>query len=103
MWKGHGRKIKSELRSTKQLVATEVGNEVSIKTKEKEKVIYAKEYKLNNELDHKIYLNQTVTFPVKSFHRNKYILILLELYSNNILSELMRNRTSRKMMILNKN
>ena len=42
MWKGHGRKIKSGLRSTKKLVATEIVNEISIKTKEKEKVVYEK-------------------------------------------------------------
>ena len=34
MWKVHGRKIKSRLRSTKKLVATEITNEVSIETKE---------------------------------------------------------------------
>ena len=33
MWKGHGRKIKYRLQSTKKLVATEIGNEVSIETK----------------------------------------------------------------------
>ena len=41
MWKGHGRKIKSGILSTKKLVATEIVKEVSIKTKEKEEVLYA--------------------------------------------------------------
>ena len=51
MLKGHGRKFKYGLRSTKQLVATEISNKVSIETKKKEKVVYAKECNLHNELD----------------------------------------------------
>ena len=54
MWKGHGRKIKSGLQSVKKQVATEIINEVSIKTKEKEKVVFAKGYNLHSELDRKI-------------------------------------------------
>ena len=33
MWKGHGLRIKSGIKSTKQLVATEIGNKLSIETK----------------------------------------------------------------------
>ena len=51
-----------------------------------------------SELDRKIYSDQTGKFPVTSFYGNKYIMVLLDLYSNNILSKLMRNRTSGEMM-----
>ena len=39
-WKGHGRKIKSELRSTKQLIATEMESEITIETKDKKSTVF---------------------------------------------------------------
>ena len=98
MCKQHGCKIKSGLRSTKKLVATEIFDEVSIETKEKEKVVYAKEYNFHSKLDCKIYSDQTGKFPVTSFCGNKYIMVLFELDSNSILSEPTRNRTAGEMI-----
>ena len=39
MWKGHGRKIKSGLRSTKQLIDSEIEEEIPIATKAKQTLI----------------------------------------------------------------
>ena len=86
MCKGHGRKIKSGIQSTKQLVATETGNEFSIETKDEENVVYSKEYNLHNKLDRKIYFDQTGKFPVTLFRGNKFIMVLFDLDSNIILS-----------------
>ena len=57
-------------------------------------LVYTKEYNLHNELDRKIDSDQMGKFPVKSFHGNKYILVLFELDINNILGEPTRNRAA---------
>ena len=49
------------------------------------------------KLDIKINSNQTGKFPVTLFCVNKYIKVLFELDSNNILSKPMRNRTAGEM------
>ena len=55
---------------------------------------------MHSKLDRKIYSYQTGKFPVMLFCVNKYIMVLLDLDSNNILSEPMRNRTEGEMMRL---
>ena len=54
---------------------------------------------MHNELDRKIYSDQTGQFPVTLFHGNRYIMVLLKLDRNNILSELTINRTAEEIMI----
>ena len=51
-------------------------------------------------MDHKIYSDQTGKSPVTLFCGNKYIMLLFDLESNNILSKPMRNRTAGEMMRL---
>ena len=97
MWKGHGRKIKAGLRSTKQLVQTEENETTEMEIPE-EKAIFVKEYDLANELDRKMYTDQTGKFPVTSYKGNQYIMVLFETSSNIILVEAMRSRTSGEMV-----
>ena len=70
MWKGHGQKIKSGLRSTKQLIEAEIEEEIPIAIKSKQKVIYTVTYNLKGELDRKMYTDQTGKFPVTSYLKN---------------------------------
>ena len=53
---------------------------------------------MHSELNRKTYSDQTDKFPITPFCGNKYIMILFELNSNNMLSELMRNITAGEMM-----
>ena len=57
---------------------------------------------MHSKLDRKIYSDQNGKFPVTSFYGHKYIMVLFDLDSNNILSEPMRNRTASEMMKLYK-
>ena len=54
---------------------------------------------MHNELNRKIYSDQTGKLPITSFCGNQYIMVLFELKSNNILSKPTINRTAGKMMI----
>jgi hypothetical protein len=45
-----------------------------------------------------MYTNETGQFPKKSSHGNQYIMVLIELESNAILVEAMKNRTAGKMI-----
>ena len=96
-WKGHGRKIKSGLRSTKQLLQDEE-QEVDPAAAPTESATYFKEYDLENEMDRKIFSDQTGKFPVTSYNGMRYIMCLYETTSNNILVEAMRDRTSGEML-----
>ena len=97
MWKGHGRKIRSGLRSTKSIVAEEAQQTENI-TLPNERAIYVQDFDLSNEVDRKIYTDQTGRFPVTSFKGNQYIMVLFETGSNNILVEAMRSRTASEMV-----
>ena len=55
-------------------------------------------YDLENEAQLKMYTNQTGRFPKKSSGGNQYIMVLIELDSNAILVEAMKNRTSAEMI-----
>ena len=103
-WKGHGRKIKSGLRSTKQsLVEQALAEELEFDpapatTKPKQNNIYTKVYNLHDDLQRKIYTDQTGTFPVQSYSGKQYIMILVELDSSSILSEGLSSRKSGEMV-----
>ena len=63
-----------------------------------EKAVYVKEYNLAEELDRKMYSDQTGKFPVTSYKGNQYIMVLFETTSNNILVEAMKDRTAGEMV-----
>jgi hypothetical protein len=103
--KGHVRKTKSGLRSTK----TRVENESDIDdinnttmslthppTKQKESVLML--FDLSNEAQRLMYTNQTGKFPKKSSKGNHYIMVLIEIDSNAVLVEAMKNRSAREMI-----
>ncbi len=56
--------------------------------------IYYKIYDLKDEAQLKMYTNQTRQFPKKSSRGHQYIMVLIELDSNAILEEAMKNCTS---------
>ena len=96
-WQGHGRKTKSGLRSTKMALNDEQKHH-PITKKRPEKVIYQATYDLHNDLERKMYTDQTGRFPVRSFRGMQYIMVLYEVDSNAILVQSMRNRTSGEMV-----
>ena len=97
-WKGHGRKIKSGLRSTKQALVDEQDGQVSGVTKPKIHSVFTRVYDLHDELERKMYTDQTGRFPVRSYSGNQYIMVLIEMDSSSILVEAMRDRTSGEMV-----
>ena len=139
-WRGHGRKIQMNLRSTKQAVQEENDSYILTKTGAGDKEnaepntsrpayqakkcllsrklegesvfipnltpfaetqsneIYHKIYDLHEDLDRRMYTDQTGRFPVKSYRGMQYIMVLIELDSNSILVEPMRDRTSGEMI-----
>ena len=96
-WRGHGRKVKSGLRSTKDLVKKEEEQTANIKL-EPEQAVYIKEFNLKDEADRLMFSDQTGRFPTTSFKGNQYVMVLFETIGNNILVESMRNRTSGEMV-----
>jgi len=104
--KGHGRKTKSGLRSTKAQVEIEsefdniknatMRNPVHPLTKQKESVLMI--FDLSNEAQRGMYTDQTCKFPKKSSKGNHYIMVLIEIDSNAILVEAMKNRTLGEMI-----
>ena len=96
-WKGHGRKVKSGLRSTKSAIKQEIAVQPTTK-KKAQQTVYSKVFDLHNDLERKMYTDQTGRFPVKSFCGIQYIMVLFEVDSNAIISESMRNRTSGEMI-----
>ena len=97
MWKGHGRKIKSGLRSTKQLVEEEE-RDAAKEPPPVESAIHVREYDLQDEMDRKIFTDQTGKFPVTSYRGMRYVMVLYETTTSNILVEAMRDRSSREML-----
>jgi len=81
-WKGHARKIKSGLRSTKKKTKESVhSTHKGEPTRSKEKSFYMKTYDLHDDFQRKMYTDQTGRFPIKSRQGNQYIVVLVELDS----------------------
>ena len=95
-WRGHGRMIKSGLRSTKQLV-TEEEKETAAASVPNEQAIVVQCFDLKNKADRIMFSDQTGRFPVTSYRGNQYIMVLFEIASNNILVEPMQSRVSGEM------
>ena len=95
-WKGHGRKIKSGLRSTR--INIEAEEKAFPPTEVTDSVTSAKAYNLQDDAERRLYSDQTGKFPVTSFKGHQYIIVLYELSSRNILVEPMRNRTAAQMV-----
>ena len=101
-WKGHGRKIKMNLRSTKQaLKEEEEANHqhlMNVSEADMEGIHHAV-YDLANEMERKMYSDQTGRFPVRSYNVMQYIMVIFESkISNNIFVEPMRNRQAAEMV-----
>ena len=86
--KGHMKKQKSGIRSTKTTTRPE----------KKQKDIMVKVIDTHDELAYKIYTDQTGRFPTKSSRGYQYIMVLSEVDSDAILIEPMRNRTAGEMV-----
>ena len=102
--KGHGRKTRSGLRSTKTTSATDDNDNYDIvrtdlpRPTSKQKSIFATVYDLEDEAHLKMYTDQTGRFPKKSSRGHQYIMVLIEMDSNAILVAAMKNRTSGEMI-----
>ena len=104
--RGHGRKTKSGLQSTKAQVKSEskfddiknatMRNPAHPLTKQKELVLMV--FDLGDEAQRVMYTNQTGKFPKKSSKGNHYIMVLIEVDNNAILAEAMKNRTAGEMI-----
>jgi hypothetical protein len=103
--KGHGHKTRSGLRSTK--TTTESDNKDNNKNakathlpwptiKQKEAII--KTYNLSDKAECLMYTNQTGKFPKKSSCSYQYIMILIEIDSNEILVEAMKDHSAGEMI-----
>ena len=96
-WKGHGRKIKSGLRSTK-LIVEEEEQQTSNAIVGKERAVHLKDFNLKDAADRIMYSDQKGRFRVTSFKGNQYVMTLFETVGNTILVEPMQSRRSREMM-----
>ena len=92
VYRGHGRKIKVGIRSTR--TTAEEGHNVI----DGEKALFTATYNLKDELDRKLYSDQTGKFPVTSYTGNQYIMVAYGMeISNAILVEPMKNRSAGEM------
>ena len=55
-------------------------------------------YDLHQEMDRKMYTDETGRFPMSSYRGMQYVMVLYETVSNSILVEALRNRTSGEMV-----
>ena len=97
--KGHGRKTKSGLRSTKtdtKDIENASMNLTHPPTEHKESILMI--FDLSDETQWLMYTNQTGKFPKKSSKGNHYIMVLFEFDSNAILVEAMKNRSAGEMI-----
>ena len=98
MWRGHGRKIKSGLRSTQQPVQDEEP-EADPPSSEGERALILKTYNLQHDFNKTLYTDQTGRFPYTSFKGNQYVMVAYDMHgSNSIFAEPMRNRTAGSML-----
>ena len=100
--KGHMRAARSGIRSTKKkpTIQEEAEEEESThpEPQSKQRDIFVKILDTQDELHSKIFTDQTGPFPRKSSRGNQYIMILVELDSNYIMSEPMANRSAGEMV-----
>lgn len=101
--KGHMKAIKSGIRSTKKKLIKEVvkiedDNEVPNKVKSKQREVCVRILDTRDELQMKIYTDQTGKFPRKSSRGNQYIMVLFEVDSNAILVAPMASRSKGEMV-----
>ncbi len=106
--KGLARKTKSGQRSTKRMPGwednlvheNEADTEAEItRPTTKERNIFVQIYSVEgDEAILKMYTDQTGRFPKKSSQENQYVMVLVELDSNAILVEGMKDRTSGEMI-----
>ncbi len=102
--KGHGRKTRSGLRSTKTTSATDNDNDEDIgrtalpRPTIRQKSLFITVYDLEDDAQLKMYTDQTGRFPKKSSCGHQYIMVLIEMDSNAILVAAMKNRTSGEMI-----
>ena len=88
MWKDHGRKIKSGLRSTKQALTDESKTPPTGKPSQADHALHVKTYNLQEDLDRKLYSDQTGKFPIASHKGNQYVMVAYEMdISGSILAE----------------
>ena len=96
VWRGHGRKIKSGLRSTKQPVLEEEADPL---TSEGERALLLQTYNFQHKFDKRLYTDQTGRFPYTPLKGNQYVMVAYDMHgSNAVLAEPMRNRTSGTML-----
>ncbi len=103
--KGHGRKTKSGLRSTKTPAKSDDDN-VDIETASihlphpptKQKELVLRIFDLSNKAQRLMYTNHSIKFPKKSSKGNQYIMVLIENDSNAILVEAMKNCSAGEMI-----
>ena len=67
-------------------------------TREVTNDVYSRVYNLQDDVERKMYTDQTGKFPTKSYRGMQYIMVLIEMDSNAILVEPMRNRQSGEMV-----
>ena len=103
--KGHMRATRSGVRSTKKKlivekeeIEEEAEESAHPKPQSKQRDIFVKILDTQDELHSKIFTDQTGPFPRKSSRGNQYIMILVELDSNYIMSEPMTNRSAGEMV-----
>jgi hypothetical protein len=101
--KGHGQKTPSGLGSTKTASLLDDDNAFAINNKDttprpttKQSDICFRVMDLESKAARLIYSDQTGQFPKKSSRGNQYIMVLVEIDSDTILIEPMKNRTSGK-------
>jgi hypothetical protein len=103
--KGHSRKMRSGLRSTKT-ATTSNDDDKDDKTcathspcpTTKQKTIFSKVYDLEDEAQLKMYTYLTGRFPKKSSRGHQYIMVLIKMDNNAILVAAMKNRLASKMI-----
>ena len=74
--KGHGCKIQMNLRYTKTLVKDEEEEAVMLAEDSQISACGHVIYNLQNEMDRKMYIDQTGKFPVKSYKGKQYVMVL---------------------------
>ncbi len=108
--KGHGRKIRSGLHSTTRTAGNDsshgnnkdnqatAGVNPPPRPATQTREIFHTIYDLDDDVQLKMYTNQMGRFPRKSSCGNQYIMVLIELNSNAILVEAMKNRSATEMI-----
>ncbi len=100
--KGHGGKIPSRLRSTKNIkkvIDKEADFEIIEHPQKKTQAIYTRKLDVEeDDISGLIYTIKTGAFPVVSSKGNRYIMVMLECDSDYILVKPMYNRTTAEIL-----